>query len=138
MNSSNNLADDLRAHHTLCLEIFDIVQREGEALRAAKGTSQFEFYQARKALFSRLNDSLERLRAHRAQWVRFSAAERAAIPSAPALLRQNQDLIMKIIVQDRENEQLLLRQGLAPASQLPSPNRQRPHYVAELYRRAGS
>jgi hypothetical protein len=42
---------------------------------------------------------------------------------------------MKFILLDRENEQGLLRRGLVPPRQLPSVNRQRPHFVAELYRR---
>ncbi len=54
------------------------------------------------------------------------------------MLRQNQDLIMKIIVLDRENEQGLLRSGLLPDCQLPSANRQRPRFVADLYRRNSS
>ena len=49
------------------------------------------------------------------------------------LLRQNQDLTMKIIVLDRENEQNLLRRGLVPPRELPSVNRQRPHFVADLH-----
>jgi hypothetical protein len=54
--------------------------------------------------------------------------------SAP-LLRQNQDLILKILLLDRENEQARLRRGLLPAAHLPSVHQQRPHFVAELYRR---
>ena len=54
------------------------------------------------------------------------------------LLRQNQDLTMKIILLDRENEQSLLRRGLVPPRELPSVNRQRPHFVADLYRRQGT
>ncbi len=42
---------------------------------------------------------------------------------------------MKIIVLDRENEQVLLRKGMVPARHLPSADRQRPHFVADLYRR---
>ncbi len=53
----------------------------------------------------------------------------------PRLLQQNQDLIMKIVVLDRENEQLLLRLGLMPVQSLPAAQRQKPHYVAQLYRR---
>ena len=41
----------------------------------------------------------------------------------------------KIILLDRENEQGLLRRGLVPPRELPSVNRQRPHFVADLYRR---
>jgi hypothetical protein len=42
---------------------------------------------------------------------------------------------MKIILLDRENEQSLLRRGMVPARELPSVNRQRPHFVADMYRR---
>ncbi len=68
-------------------------------------------------------------------WQQRNAQERAREFHLPALLRETQDLIMKIIVLDRENEQALLRKGLVPARHLPHPNRQRPHFVADLYRR---
>ncbi len=42
---------------------------------------------------------------------------------------------MKIIVLDRENEQALLRRGMLPSRSLPPVQRQRPHYVADLYRK---
>jgi hypothetical protein len=138
MKPDHDLLDDLRAHHGICLEILELVQREGESLREGNHARQFEFHQSRKNVATRLDDSVGRIRGHRSRWVLLSPAERAASSEAPALMRKNQDLIMKIIVLDRENEQLLLRQGLAPATQLPSANRQRPHYVAGLYRRAGT
>jgi hypothetical protein len=62
-------------------------------------------------------------------------AERQRYPEMPALMRACQDLIMKVIVLDRENEQTLLRRGLLPASRLPAAQEQQPHYVAQLYRR---
>ena len=71
-------------------------------------------------------------------WLQLSPAERRRNTAVVALFRQNQDLIMKIVLLDRENEQALLRRGLVPPTQLPSVNRQRPHFVAELYRRGGS
>jgi hypothetical protein len=72
------------------------------------------------------------------RWQKFSLDERARHPEIGMLLRQNQDLTMKIILLDRENEQSLLRRGLVPPRELPSVNRQRPHFVAELYRRQGA
>jgi hypothetical protein len=42
---------------------------------------------------------------------------------------------MRMIILDRENEQLLLRRGLIPPKHLPPVQRQRPHYVAGLYQR---
>ena len=69
-------------------------------------------------------------------WQQHARRNEPGILEIPArLLRQNQDLTMKIILIDRENEQSLLRRGLVPPRELPSVNRQRPHFVADLYRR---
>ncbi len=113
------------------------MEREGQALRRADQPSLSEFYQVKKNLLPRLNQSLDALRRHRIQWQRLSMDERARHPGIGMLLRQNQDLIMKIILLDRENEQSLLRRGLVPPRDLPSANRQRPNFVAALYRRQG-
>ncbi len=95
----------------------------------------FEFFQLKKTLLPRLNQSLDALRGHRVNWQKLGRDERARHPEIGMLLRQNQDLIMKIILLDRENEQTLLRRGLVPPRDLPSVNRQRPHFVAGLYSR---
>ena len=42
---------------------------------------------------------------------------------------------MKILIIDKENEQLLLRRGLVPPAQLPSVQQQYPHFVTDLYQR---
>lgn len=128
---------DLKARLALCQELLNVIEREAQALRRSDQPSLFEFYQLRKNLVPRLNDSLETLRRHRVEWQKFSPDERAQHPEIGTLLRQNQDLTMKIILLDRENEQSLLRRGLLPAKDLPSVNRQRPHFVADLYRKKG-
>lgn len=129
------MVTDLRGHLSLCQEIHTLVEHESHALHHTESGPSAEAYQAKKNLLPRLNQSLNQIRQHRATWQKLSPAERAQFPEVPGLLRQNQDLIMKIIVLDRENEQALLRKGLVPPRQLPSANRQRPHFVADLYRR---
>lgn len=131
------IVEDLRQHLGLCQQILALVERESQALRDAAKPPEFETYQAKKNLLPRLNQSLNQIRQHRTAWQKLSLTERAQHPEVPGLLRQNQDVIMKIIVLDRENEQGLLRKGLVPARHLPSANRQRPHFVADLYRRQG-
>ncbi len=42
---------------------------------------------------------------------------------------------MKILIIDKENEQLLLRRGLVPIAQLPFEQQQRSHFVTDLYQR---
>jgi hypothetical protein len=61
--------------------------------------------------------------------------ERARHKDVALLLKQNQEVTMRILNLDRENEQSLLRRGLVPSKHLPPANRQRPHFVADLYRR---
>jgi ribosomal protein S12 methylthiotransferase accessory factor YcaO len=135
MNLPQEIRDELKARLALCHELLQGLEREGQALRRPDNPSLFEFHQLRKKLLPALNRSLEALRRHRVKWQQFSREERARHPEIGLLLRQNQDLTMKVIILDRENEQSLLRRGLVPARELPSVNRQRPHFVADLYRR---
>jgi hypothetical protein len=138
MSTPQEIAADLKSRLALCQEILSVIEREGQALRRTDNPSLLEFHELRKNLLPRLNQSLDTLRRHRVTWQKFSPDERARHPEIGMLLRQNQDLTMKIIVLDRENEASLLRRGLVPARELPSVNRQRPHFVAELYRRQGT
>lgn len=135
MNLPQEISDELKSRLALCHELLQGLEREGQALRRPDNPSLFEFHQLRKKLLPSLNQSLDALRRHRLKWQQFSREERARHPEIGLLLRRNQDLTMKIIILDRENEQSLLRRGLVPARELPSVNRQRPHFVAELYRR---
>ncbi|HWD18035.1 MAG TPA: hypothetical protein VHB20_02050 [Verrucomicrobiae bacterium] len=135
MNQAAEIIRDLNIHFEATQELLQLAEREGQALRKTEGASLFEFYQARKALLPVLARSLEALRQHRLNWQRLSLEERAEHPEVAALLRHTQDLTMKVIVLDRENEQALLRRGLVPPRELPSVNRQRPHFVADLYKR---
>jgi flagellar biosynthesis/type III secretory pathway chaperone len=138
MNIPQEVIDSLRQHLAVCQELLLVAQREGQALARPGQPSLFEFYQQKKNLLPRLNQSLDGLRKHRVNWQKLSSDERARQPEVGSLLRKSQDLTMKIIVLDRENEQALLRRGLVPPRELPSVNRQRPHFVADLYRRQGA
>jgi hypothetical protein len=129
-----SLIADLQHHLEICRRLLVVVERENQGLRQAALGPGAEFQQ-KKNLLPSLDQSLNRIRQHRVEWCKRSPRERAAESKVAALLRETQDLIMKIIVLDRENEQILLRKGLVPARHLPHANRQRPHYVADLYRR---
>ena len=134
-----DIIDYLRQQHGLYQEMLAMIDREGQSLRKLENGNAFENFQAKKSLLPRLNQSLERLREQRISWQKLMPDQRAKHPEVTSLIRQNQDLIMKIIVLDRENEQMLLRRGLVPTHRLPSLHRQHPHFVADLYRRrAGS
>lgn len=138
MNAHAEMLADLQEHLELCRQILAVAERENQVLRSAQSPPWPEIQEAKKNLLPRLNQALDQLRRHRVQWLKLSAAERARHPEIGAVLQQDQDVIMRIIVLDRENEQALLRRGLVPADHLPPANRQRPHFVADLYRRQGA
>ncbi len=138
MTDISAIRKDLTDHLALCREILSLIEREALALRDAQPGVQFGFCQEKKQLLERLGRSVESLKGCRQDWQTVPPPLRAQHRDIDGLLRQNQDLIMKIIVLDRENEQNLLRRGLVPSLHLPPSNRQRPHFVAELYRRQGS
>jgi len=79
---------------------------------------------------------LRSLRKHREAWQQLSPIEKAQHPEVPTALRSTQDLLMRVILRDRENEQRLLRAGSILARLLakvqPSA---KPNYVADLYQR---
>ena len=135
MNAPHEIIESLQEHLGVCQELLQATEQEGQSLRRSDKPSLMEFYQRKKNLLPRFNQSLDGLRKHRVNWQKLSLEERAGWPEVGVLLRRNQDLTMKIIVLDRENEQALLRRGLVPPRELPSVNRQRPHFVADLYRR---
>lgn len=129
------LARDLRAHLALCEEAMGLTARENQALSREAGYSAFEFYQQRKNLLPRLEESLMALRKWRNHWQQASSGERAGCSEVKALFQSVQTLLMKVLLLDRENQQALLRRGLLPAQHLPSRAVQQPHCVADLYRR---
>ncbi|HYG23429.1 MAG TPA: hypothetical protein VEH04_11650 [Verrucomicrobiae bacterium] len=129
------LSNHLRDHQLLCDEILTLVTRESQALADSGEYQPFEFYQGRKALLSRLDQSLNLLRTWRQAWQRLDSRERAQYSEVKALLQTAQDALVRILQLDRENQQALLRRGLLPPQHVSNFAGQSPHYAAQLYRR---
>ena len=138
MNPQLQILSDLRAHQALCRELLALAEQERQVLRSPEAPSLVELSQTKRTILPRLNESLSRIRHHREAWAKTDPAARARHPEITSLVRQAQDLIMRIIVLDRENEQNLLRRGLLAPGQMPSANQQRPSLVADLYRQSAS
>ncbi|MBX3743682.1 MAG: hypothetical protein KF833_00085 [Verrucomicrobiae bacterium] len=138
MKAPSEIAAVLRENLALYETVWRAVSEEGEELRSDTGQVPVRQGRDKKDLLPRLVASLDALASSRAAWQAGGPAARARHPEVGALVRQSQDLLMKIIVMDRENEQMLLRKGMFPARELPSVNRQRPHFVTDLYRRQGA
>ena len=126
---------DLRTHRNLCEAILGLASRENTFLRSETSAIPTESAPLRKKFLAQLAESLNKIREHRLAWMRLEPSVRQGHPEIAELLRENQDLIMRILVLDRENEQALLRKGLVPSRQVPAANRQRPHFVTSLYQR---
>jgi flagellar biosynthesis/type III secretory pathway chaperone len=138
MNTFLTMLNDLREHQAICRQLLMLAEKESQALRQNETPTLQEITNKRRTLLPGLSDSLERVRQHRTQWQLLTEAERNTKPEIAYLIRQTQDLIMKVILMDRENEQGMLRRGLIPARELPPANQSRPHFVANLYRRQSS
>ncbi|MBC8095397.1 MAG: hypothetical protein H7Y43_06270 [Akkermansiaceae bacterium] len=129
------LTNHLRSYLSLCDDVLTLASRESQALATVAEYQPFEFYQGRKALLSRLEQSLNLMRTWRQAWQRLDPRERAHYSEVKALLQTAQDALVKILLLDRENQQALLRRGLLPAQHVSSFTSQPPHYAAQLYRR---
>lgn len=129
------ILQSLREHHTICEELLALVSKEKMIWQNPEATASSEVHQAKKNLLPRLERSVDHLKVCRVEWQRMTPEERAQNREIGELLKQTQNLIMKIIVLDRENEQTLLRRGFGTPAKRTPPTRQQPHFVAELYRR---
>jgi hypothetical protein len=128
------LLANLTTHLALCQEVFALVTAETEALQSPDPFPGPAFAHRRNALLPRLTQSLQSLSRCRTAWAALPAATRARCPEADSLMQRNQELIMRIVVLDRENEQTLLRRGLLSPGSLPPSRRQHPQLVARCYR----
>ena len=131
------LEQELARHAQLCEQLLAIATKENQALRSCD--FQIGCYDEQKRDVSvALEVSVSCLRRLRVKWQELPAENRAQHPHIPRMVRANQELAMKLIMLDRENEQALLRRGLVSPRHLPSPVRQQPHFVSNLYRRSAA
>lgn len=129
------LAAELRKHLELCHECLALFTLENRALRSPEPWNPAEFDAQRKLLLPRLELVLINLRSCRDGWQKVAPAERERCGEVKNLFQELQNLLPRILTLDRENQQEMLRRGLVPAGQLPAPAAQKPHFVANLYRR---
>jgi hypothetical protein len=129
------LALELRSYLDLCREFLAVFTEENHSLRRPEPWSPEVFNEQRKRLLPRLESGLMKLRSLRQWWERTPAGQRESCGEIRDLFRDIQNLLPRLLLLDRENQQELLRRGLIPATQLPPAASQRPNFVANLYRR---
>ena len=130
-----DLARELQSHLAVCREFLALFTEENQTLRRPQPWTPDAFSAERKRLLRRLELVLMKLRSFRPWWERMPANEREAFTEIKSLFQDIQNLLPRLLLLDRENQQEMLRHGLVPATQLPPAASQRPHYVAGLYRR---
>ena len=131
------LARELRAFLALCGDFLALAAQENQALAGTADYQPFGFHQRRKHLISPLESALIKLREFRLAWQQCGPpAESAQSEEIKSLFQDIQNLMMKILLLDRENQQAMLRRGMVPPAHLPAvAAEQRPHFVAGLYQR---
>lgn len=130
---SASLLADLQEQRTICERILQMAQHEHAALGSQQDYQPSSGDAHRKNLLDRLTDSLNSIRKQRVSRQALGGVSLARDAHLDTLLKANLDLIMKIIVLERESEQLLVRRGLLPPGRLPG---RQPHFVSDIYRRA--
>jgi hypothetical protein len=134
----SDLMRDLRSHVTLCEDVLSLLTRESQTLVSSAEYAPSTFAQGRKDLLERLSQSLNIIRRWREVWQTQPLDQRVGRSDAKKLFHVVQDLLVRILILDRENQQAMLRRGLLPAGEVPSAVSQKPNYVANLYRRHAS
>jgi hypothetical protein len=100
-----NQIDAIQAHHSLCNEIHQCVLDENRFLRQQQRAPDSSLLEHKRALLSKLENTLAALRS--------IPAASARDPEVREQLEKTRARILQILQLDKENEQLLLRVSLA-------------------------
>ena len=130
-----DLMRDLRAFTAVGEEALALAAREHQALSRDSNYEPFEFDRLRKDLLFRLEPLIVGIKHWRQLWQQISPLERAGCSDVIGVIQMLQNLLVKILQLDRENQQALLRRGLVPARHVTSCAAPPSNYVANLYRR---
>jgi len=126
---------ELRAFTILGEEALVLVAREHQALARAGNYEPFEFHRLRKDLLIRLEPLMMNLKQWRQLWQKSKPIEHANHAEVKNAMQMLQNVLVKILQLDRENQQALLCRGLVPACHVTACAAPPPNYVANLYRR---
>jgi hypothetical protein len=129
------LNSDLREFARVCEEALSLAQREHQALSGQGAYEHREFHQRRAELLPDIESLVKKFRGHRAAWRQLPQSQRDRFEELKRLFQSIQNLMMRVLVLDRENQQAMLKRGLVPVRHIPEAAARQPHYVADLYRR---
>ncbi len=133
--SNVTLIQELRAFVGVCEELLQLAVQEHQALSGQAEFQPDSFHGTRKGLLTRLSQVLLSIKNWRKAWQKDNPGTRGHNPEARALLEVLQQMIVKILQLDRENQQALLRRGLVPAREVLTYAPKPPSFVSKLYSR---
>jgi hypothetical protein len=116
----NGLAAELHSYLLLCEEILNLITHENQALSGQGAYKPAEFQEKRRDLLPNIELLLSKLRSRRLVWQQAPKLDRDRCSDISPLFQNIQDKLMKILLLDRENQQIMLRRGMVPANHLPA------------------
>ncbi len=129
------IAEALREHLGVCGDLLLLAQEEAEALRQPGPFPAARLQAARKDLLVRLESSSRLVASQRNRSGQLSVEDCESPTELVDLVQTTLDMIMRVLVIGRENEESLLRRGLLPARSLPRAEQSQPSFVALTYQR---
>lgn len=122
-----NPNEALQKHHQLCDELHQCALDENRFLRQHQRPLTSEMVERKRALLSKLDESLAALR--------LVPAGRVREPEMRELLEHTRSRILQILQLDKENEQLLLRYSLSGPKPAPAPANPSSAMLQKIYAR---
>lgn len=105
-----SVVDLIWSHSVLCEDVYNLLLDENRVLRGDGGLVESGVLERKKSLLSGLEESLERMR----QVVRGGKVPRSA--ALKKVSSKAQQVLLKAMLLDKENEQLLLKHALSSTS----------------------
>lgn len=122
----NRLEESLQIHADICDAVHQVILDENRHLKSAGRLPDEDFLGRKRAALANLTGSLTMLREVNEQ-------AKATAPGLRALVEKVQQIIMRALLVDRENEQLLLKCSMRQNLAVPAPLRPTMNHLQRAY-----
>ena len=119
----------LQEHMAACEHTYKVMLDENRMLKAANSPPTDEFLDQKRAALSRLDGTLAKVRTLREAFTDLT-------PKHRAIIQKTQQIVLKALLLDRENEQMLLKSFAAPRAKIPQA-RPTLDQIQRLYKKHG-
>jgi len=105
-----SMVDLICSHSLLCEEVYNLLIEENRVLRGSGSMEAWEVLEKKRLLLRALEDSLSTMRQAS------SVVKAPKTPALKAVAAKAQRVLLKAMLLDKENEQLLLKHALSSSS----------------------